>query len=51
MNLHEAQEEFVSFIKSLGSNVDAYLWRLFGDAPNSLCKFLGLEEEELKIIL
>jgi hypothetical protein len=31
--------------------VDAYLWRLSGDAPNSLCKFLGLEEEELKIIL
>lgn len=52
MNLHEAQQEFVSFHQSVGNNVNAYLlWRLSGDAPNSLCKVLGLKEEELKIIL
>jgi hypothetical protein len=31
--------------------VNAYYWRLSGEAPNSLCKFLGVEEEELKTIL
>jgi hypothetical protein len=51
MNFQEAQHEFVEFIKSAASKVNAYYWRLSRDAPNSLCKFLGLEEEELKVIL
>jgi hypothetical protein len=51
MNYHEAQQEFAGIIKSTAVKVNAYLWRLSGDAPNSLCKFLGLEEEELKTIL
>jgi hypothetical protein len=27
------------------------LWRLTGDEPNSLCWFLGIAEEELKVVL
>ena len=51
MNLHEAQQELAEFIKNTASKVKAYYWRLSGDAPNSLCKFLGLSEGELKVIL
>ena len=51
MNFHKAQQEFVSLIKSAASKVNPYLWRLSGDEPNSLCKFLGLKENELKAIL
>ena len=51
MNFLEAQQEFVAFIKSAAEKVKPYLWRLSGDAPNSFCKVLWLEEGELKMIL
>ena len=51
MNFLEAQKELAEIIKSASAKVNAYYWRLSGDHPNSLCKFLGLEEEELKVIL
>jgi hypothetical protein len=28
-----------------------FFWQLSGDAPNSLCRFLGMTEDELKIVL
>jgi hypothetical protein len=51
MDFYEAQQQFAEFIKSAVNKVNAYYWRLSGDAPNSFCKFLCLEEEELKRIL
>lgn len=51
MNFLEAQQELAESIKSASSKVETYFWRLSGDAPNSLCKFLGMGEEELKVIL
>jgi len=47
MNFHEAQQLFVSFIKSAGSNVNAYLWRLSGDAPNNFDMLMMLCESHL----
>jgi hypothetical protein len=51
MDFYQAQQQFAEFIKSASDKVNAYYWRLSGEAPNSLCKFLGVEEEELKTIL
>jgi hypothetical protein len=52
MNLHDPQQELSEFIKSAAEKVKRYYWwRLSGDAPNSLCKFLALDEHDLKIIL
>jgi hypothetical protein len=41
----------VDSIKAASVRVNAYFWRLSGDEPNSLCRLLGMEEEELKVIL
>jgi hypothetical protein len=46
-----AQQHVASFIKSTSAAVKPYFWRLSGDAPNSLCRFLGVDEEELKSVL
>jgi hypothetical protein len=51
MDFYQAQQQFAEFIKSASNKVNAYYWRLSREAPNSLCKFLGVEEEELKTIL
>jgi hypothetical protein len=51
MNFLDAQKQLAEIVKSASAKVNAYYWRLSGDHPNSLCKFLGLEEEELKVIL
>jgi hypothetical protein len=51
MDFHQAQEDFAKLIKSVADQVQSYYWRLSGDAPNSFCQFLSLEEEELKAIL
>jgi len=47
----EAQQTLATSIKSVASNVNSYFWRLSGDEPNSLCKLLSIQEEELKVIL
>ena len=51
MNYLEAQKQLVDSIKSALTTVNSYFWRLSGDEPNSLCRFLCMEEEELKVIL
>jgi hypothetical protein len=51
MNFLDAQKELAEAISSAGGRVNVYFWRLSGDAPNSLCRFLGMEEEELKVVL
>ena len=51
MNHLEAQQKLAKTIQSAASKVNGYFWRLSGDEPNSLCKFLCMEEEELKKIL
>jgi hypothetical protein len=35
----------------MSNKVDCYFWRLTGKEPNSLCIFLGIEEETLKSLL
>jgi hypothetical protein len=47
----QAQHEFADSIKLVGSKVKSYFWRLSGEEPNSLSRFLGIEEKELKSIL
>ena len=44
-------EELATTINSVASNLNCYFWRLSGDAPNSVCKFLGVEEAQLKVVL
>ena len=51
MELFEAQQQFADFVKSLSDTVNAYYWWLSGEAPNSLCKFLGVQENDIKILL
>jgi hypothetical protein len=51
MDFYQAHQQFAEFIKCASNKVNAYYWRLSGEGPNSLCKFLGEEEEELKTIL
>ena len=51
MHYMEAQKDLATSIKSIGSKVNSYFWRLSGDEPNSLCKLLSMQEEELKVIL
>jgi hypothetical protein len=51
MNYLDAQNELSEAIKMVSSKVKSYFWRLSGDAPNSLCRFLGMEEKELKSVL
>jgi hypothetical protein len=51
MNYLDAQKKLAETIAAAGSKVNPYFWRLSGDAPNSLCRFLGIEEEELKLVL
>jgi hypothetical protein len=48
MNYLEAQQELAESIMNAASKVEAYFWLLSGDEPNSLCRFLGIGEEELK---
>ena len=47
----EAQKNLATSIKSVAGNVNSYFWRLSGDEPNSLCKLLSIQEEELTVIL
>jgi len=42
---------FADAMKEAGTNINAYFWRLSGDEPNSLGTFLGLDENQLKIVL
>jgi hypothetical protein len=51
MNFRVAQEQFGIQLKTVSSKVNFYFWRLSGDEPNSLCRLLGMEEEELKVVL
>jgi hypothetical protein len=51
MNFMEAQQELAEFIKATASTVKAYFWSLQGDGPNSLSRFLGIDEEDLKVVL
>jgi hypothetical protein len=51
VNYMEAQQELAEFIKVMASSVKSYFWRLSGDGPNSLNRFLGIDEEDLKTIL
>jgi hypothetical protein len=51
MNHLQVQQELAECLKITASTVKAYFGRLSGDEPNSLCKFLGIEEEELKALL
>ena len=44
-------EELATTINSVASNLNCYFWRLSGDAPNSVCKFLGVEEAQLKVVI
>ena len=44
-------EELATTINSAASNCNCYFWRLSSNAPNSLCKFLGVEEDQLKVVL
>jgi hypothetical protein len=46
-----AQEQLALQMKTVSSKVSHYFWRLSGDEPNSLCRLLGMEEEELKVVL
>jgi hypothetical protein len=48
MNFLEAQQELAESIKTAAAKVKPYFWQLSGDEPNSLCRFLGVAEEELK---
>jgi hypothetical protein len=48
MNYLEAQQELAETIKNAAMKVNPYFWQLSGDKPNSLCRFLGIGEEELK---
>ena len=51
MNFLEAQKDLATSITSAARNMNSYFWRLSGDEPNSLCKFLCMPEEDLKVIL
>jgi hypothetical protein len=51
MNFMEAQQELAEYIKAMAASVKAYFWTLQGDGPNSLSRFLGIEEEDLKVVL
>ena len=51
MHYTEAQKTLATSIKSVAGNVNSYFWRLSGDEPNSLCKLLSIQEEELTVIL
>ena len=50
MNHQHALRELAETIKSASDGVNAYYWQISGDEPNSLCRFLGMSEEELKTI-
>ena len=50
MNFTSAQQ-LAESVKSISAKVNFYFWRLSGDEPNSLCKLLGMEEEQLKVVL
>ena len=51
MNFSIAQQQLAESVKSISAKVNFYFWRLSGDEPNSLCKLLGMEEEQLKVVL
>jgi hypothetical protein len=51
MNFRVAQQQLALQMKTVSSKVNYYFWRLSGDEPNSLCRLLGMEEEELKVVL
>jgi hypothetical protein len=51
MNFLEAQDELAESIKSSATKVKTYFWRLAGNDANSLCRFLGMEEDKLMVVL
>jgi hypothetical protein len=51
MNYKDAQRELAETIRAASDKVKCYFWQLSGDGPNSLSRFLGMEEEELKGVL
>jgi hypothetical protein len=51
MNFMEAQQELAEFMKATASTVKACFWRLSGDGPNSLSRFLGIDEADLMLVL
>jgi hypothetical protein len=51
MNHLQALKELAESIKASASKVNHYFWRLSGEEPNSFCKFLGMDEGELKAVL
>jgi hypothetical protein len=51
MNFLNAQRELAESIKVVSGKVKSYFWKLSGDDPNSLCKFLCIGEEDLKTVL
>jgi hypothetical protein len=51
MNYLEAQKDLAEAIHAASQRVNVYFWQLSGDKPNSLCRFLGMTEDELKIVL
>jgi hypothetical protein len=51
MNHLEAQDELAESMRSAATKVKAYFWKLSGNDANSLCRFLGMEEEKLLVVL
>jgi hypothetical protein len=51
MNYLEALQELVTSIKTAASKSSPYFWKLTGDEENSLGKFLGMSDNELRVIL
>lgn len=51
MNYQEAQQELANAIVRAAETTKPYFWKLSGDDPNSICRFLDISEEELKRLL
>lgn len=47
----QAQKLLAESIVGAGRRMNLSFWRLSGDAANSLCKFLSMDEQDLKMIL
>jgi hypothetical protein len=51
MHFLQAQNCLAAIINDFGASTQQYFWRLSGEKPNSLCKFLGRNEEDVKAVL
>ena len=47
----EVQEMFAEVITKLGTTTATYWWKLLGDEPNSLCRFLDVTSNEMTLLL